>query len=233
MARLTSYSDFLSRLDKLGFMPLSNLLPGLPSLSDETEQSDWHTGNRETDPWQWKDRVTEEKRAAYGTILGGNKGFVAPRLYAQFYVACRPAASLEERWEAGELNQLTWEAWQLFEQRSLLNTSDVRQALGVSAKGAAGGRKLSAGQVDKAISQLQKEFYITIAGVRQKVGKDGQPYGWPASVYDRVENWAPADWLQPAAGLKPDDAWEQILQAGEAMSAGVDLKLLAKKLGKR
>ena len=55
-ALLTTYEDFVARVESLGFMALSHLLPGLPSLGDETAESLWHTG-LDTDPWRWKDRA--------------------------------------------------------------------------------------------------------------------------------------------------------------------------------
>ena len=41
---LTTYEDFVARVESLGFMALSHLLPGLPSLGNETPASFWHTG---------------------------------------------------------------------------------------------------------------------------------------------------------------------------------------------
>jgi hypothetical protein len=46
---LTTYEDFIARSESLGFMALSHLLPGLPSLGDETIECLWHTG-LDTDP---------------------------------------------------------------------------------------------------------------------------------------------------------------------------------------
>jgi hypothetical protein len=135
---LTTYSSFLSRIDELGFMTLSPVLAGLPSLSGETRESQWHTGDRETDPWRWKDRAAEEKQAAYGCVLGGHKGFVAARLYATFYSACRPAQDIEERWANGHVKATTREVYRLFEKKAPLDTSGVRRELGVSAKSGAG-----------------------------------------------------------------------------------------------
>ncbi|MCA9869007.1 MAG: hypothetical protein KC487_01255, partial [Anaerolineae bacterium] len=97
---LTTYEDFIARVEALGFMTLSPLLPRLPSLGGETAESQWHTG-LETDPWRWKDRVAEEKRLAYGCILGKHKGFVARRLYPIFYAAYHPTLSMPERWARG------------------------------------------------------------------------------------------------------------------------------------
>ena len=109
---LMTYEDFLDRVETLGFMAFSSLLPGLPSLSGETPENLWHTG-LDTDPWRWKDRAAEEKRLAYGCILGGQKGFISQRMYSYFYAAFHPMLSMEERWEAGSVNQRTWQVWQL------------------------------------------------------------------------------------------------------------------------
>ena len=213
MTHLTSYSDFIERVNELGFMLLSDILPGFPSLGAETRAADWHTGDAETDPWCWKDRAADEKRLAYGCILGGHKGFVSARMYAYFYAACHPAEPMPERWAGGTLKQTTWQLWQVFEQKRLLNTSEVRAVMGVSAKN-------GAGRVDAAIQELQAGYYLTTAGVRRKVAKSGQPYGWPNTVFDRVRDWAPAEWLREAPLLRPREAWEVILETGIEIGRG-------------
>ncbi len=45
MILLKRYMDFLDRGDQLGFMSLSNILPGFPSLTEETSKEIWHTGD--------------------------------------------------------------------------------------------------------------------------------------------------------------------------------------------
>jgi hypothetical protein len=222
---LTSYEDFIARVESLGFMALSPLLPGFPSLGGETPVSLWHTG-LDTDPWRWKDRVAEEKRLAYGCILGGHKGFVTRRMYPIFYAAFHPVLSMPERWATGTVNQRTWQLWQLFEKESALNISLVRQTLGVS-------RKQGASAVDASIQQLQHEYYITVAGNDRKVGSKGQFYGWPVTRYSRVIDWAPADWLDSAKDWSVVEARELILDDGVAMSNGVNRQNLAKKLALR
>lgn len=223
MSHLTNYEDFLRRVDELGFMALSRNAAGLPSLGEETHPGQWHTGEAETDPWRWKDRAAEEKQAAYGCLLGGQKGFVSARLYPAFYKACHPPAPMPERWASGEIKQLTWQLWQLFEEHPLLNTSDVRRRMGVS-------KSKGAGQVDAAIQHLEREFYLTTAGVRQKVAHNGRPYGWPATVYDRVQHWAPPEWLADAARMSARAARLEILAAAAGMDRAVDLPALERLL---
>ena len=220
---LSTYEDFIARVESLGFMALSHLLPGLPSLGDETAESLWHTG-LDTDPWRWKDRVAEEKHLAYGCILGGHKGFVTQRMYPIFYAAFHPTLSMPERWAGGTVSQRTWQLWQLFEEKGTLNISQVRQTLGTS-------RKQGASAVDTAIQQLQREYYITVDGNERKVNAKGEFYGWPVNRYRRVVDWAPAGWLDSAKDWSTEDARELILDDGVAMSDGVNRQDLAKKLG--
>lgn len=224
MKPLKKYEEFLDRVDELGFMPLSSLIPGLPSLSEETSEENWHTGDPETDPWRWKDRAAEEKRLAFGCILGGHKGFVSARMYSLFYQAFHPQEDMEERRASGQVSQTTWQLWQLFEEKTLLNTSDIRREMGVTLK--KGGSK-----VDKAISEQQQYYYITVAGSRRKTDKYGQPYGWAANVYDKVENWVPEEWLKLNSGLSVEEARGRILDKGITIGKNINRNELIKILG--
>lgn len=204
MLILRNYNEFIERVNELGFMPLSNIHKGLPSLVDETQKEAWHTGNPETDPWCWKDRAAEEKQLAFGCILGGHKGFVAQSMYPYFYVSFRPSEDMEYRWEQGVVSNEVKELWKLFQTQTLMNTSDLRHEMGVGKKGGS--------KVDRAIIELQKHYYITVAGNRRKVNKAGEPYGWPANVYDKVENWAPDSWLEKCSDLDKSEAIQLLIE---------------------
>ncbi len=106
---LITYEEFLHRVDELGFMALSDFLAGFPSVSEETLEENWHTGDPDTDPWCWKQRAATEKRLAFGCILGGHKGFVSARLYSLFHTAFRPEEHMEVRRASGQVSQTVWE----------------------------------------------------------------------------------------------------------------------------
>ena len=238
MMLLKKYDDFIDRVNGLGFMALSNILPGFPSLTAETPKEIWHTGIPDTDPWCWKDRAAEEKRLAFGCILGGHKGFISERMYPLFYKAFHPQEHMEERRLSGEISQTVWQLWEFLpgcmgeqqampatsQRGTLLDTADIRREMGVKLK--KGGSK-----VDRAIKELQQYFYITVAGSRRKTDKYGQPYGWPANVYDRVENWAPEGWIKQNPDLSREDAREMILDAGMLICKDVSRSELARTLG--
>lgn len=235
--KLLSYQDFLNRVEELGFLTFSGIVDGLPSLIGETPKEIWHTGDPETDPWQWKDRAAQEKRMAFGCVLGGNKGFIAPRLYPVFLAACRPSEEMEERRYNGLVSQTVWELWKLFEERRVLDTSEIRSCMGVTGK--KGGSR-----VDSAIVELQKLFQITVAGSRRKIDRKGQPYGWNINIYERVEDWMPSEWGITCgntdsskssndccgANMDRDTAIETILEIGIKNGNNVNRDKLAKAL---
>jgi len=64
---LITYEEFLHRVDELGFMALSDFLAGFPSVSEETLEENWHTGDPDTDPWCWKQRAATEKPKSFRT----------------------------------------------------------------------------------------------------------------------------------------------------------------------
>ncbi len=220
---LARYSDLIETVDRLGFLPMVPVVPGFPCMRTLTPRELWHTGDPETDPWQWKDRAAEEKKLAFGCLLGGGKGFISKRLYPVFYAACHPRRSLEDQWYSGNLKPVYWKLWRLFDQKERLTTDEIRRGLGVS-------HSRGASRADEAVAELERTFFITNAGNRRKINQAGLPYGWPANLYEKVTTWAPADWLEGWASLRPEQAAEMILDEGEAICPGLDREELAKKL---
>ena len=90
--------------------------------------------------------------------------------------------------------------------------------------------KRGGSRVDTSIRELQRDYYITVAGNRRKVAGNGQPYGWPACVCERVTDWAPADWLSGVSSIHPEDARKQILDTGMAIGKRFSRADLAKTL---
>ena len=186
---LKTYAEFLASVGEYGVMVLSGkFLEGFPNLYDLTTPNQWHTGDAETDPWLWKDRAAAEKRLAFGSILGGRKGFVSPGLYPLFFSACRPDGSVEERYRRGYVKRTVYEVYALFEGGAVLDTSELRRRMNVR-------RSDGASAVDAAVTALQREYYISVCGSRRRTGADGREAGWPANTYCLAELWL-SDWLR-------------------------------------
>jgi len=207
--RLTTYADFLALLEERGMVWFSSGQPaGLPSLGMCTEDAQWHTGDFETDPWQWRERVAVECRAAVGNVLGGRKGFISPALYPLFFAASRPTLSMEERYADGLVTRMQRRALALFVPGEPLSTFELRAQL--VGPGKEGGKKEELNKMFGALEALMREFYITVCGSKQKTNALGQPYGWPAVRYALAEEWH-GDWLAAAPPLPQAEAREAIL----------------------
>jgi hypothetical protein len=212
---IETYEDFIFRVEELGFMSLSQVIPGLPSLVSETPPGLWHTDDDATDPWDWKDRAADEKLLAYGCILGGTKGFVAPRMYPHFYAAFH-LASIEERWNDGLLSPLAWKVWQIFQDRPRVGTREIRRLAGENS-----------GRLDAVLVSLQRSFDLTVSGREYRTGKDGAPFGWPSNAYSRVEEWVPESWWGDDRSPDRREAVSAILEAAAAFGTDLDLDVLS------
>ena len=205
---IETYEALVTLVDELGFLPLSQQLdPRLPSLTHITPGSLWHTG-LDSDPWTWKNRAAYERRLAYGCILNGFKGFIAPRLYPAFYAAFHDSDP-DERWADGTLDQAAWQLWQLFGDQDIISTADSRTLL----------PGIKTARIDSALIKLQRSFDITLCGSTRKVNKQGEPYGWSINTYRRVSGWLD-DWC---GDMAPEAARETILRQTQANDGDVDV----------
>lgn len=62
----------------------------------------WHTGDPETDPWEWRMRVLEERDdIAYAKLFFRTSGYIAYSLYPLFYAVRRRGEPMEEAYSRG------------------------------------------------------------------------------------------------------------------------------------
>ncbi len=222
MKMLNTYAEFLAYAEQCGVLVFAGkFVEGFPNLSELTSRNQWHTGDLDTDPWQWRDRAATEHRLAFGNILGGHKGFISRQLYPLFYSACRPDGTLDEHYRSGTVTRTAIDVYKLFENGDDLDTGEIRKQMGVT-------KKEGASAVDTAIVWLQSKFYITVCGNRRKVSFDGIEYGWPANAYRLADDWA-SDWLlAPLASTA--DARAQILAHIAALGSRIDINMAEKLL---
>lgn len=174
-------------------------------LQDITYESNWHTGITETDPWVWKDKSANEKKAVFGCILNGYKGFISQKMFPYFCIAYRPKESPEELYNDGLISYEAYKLYNLLDENKEMNTSEIRISMGVTKKN--GGSK-----VDRAIVELQKKFFISVTGSERKINKFGEPYGWSVITYSLTDEYY-NDWLKNFdIDISCDEAKEYILE---------------------
>ena len=167
-------------------------IPGCPIV--------WHTGNSETDPWEWRMRVLEERDdIAYGKVFFGSAGYITKEWYPYFLAVRRQGLVFEEWYHEGKAGLLEKKIYEAIEQNGHMALHDLKKECGIT--------KESSGQFDRALTNLHKNLFITMCGRKQKVSSSGKPYGWNSTVFTTVEHFWGED-LTP--DISADEAYDKI-----------------------
>lgn len=160
----------------------------------------WHTGNPETDPWEWRMRVLEERNdIAYGKVFFGTSGYIAKEWYPYFLAVRRQGMSFEDWYEIGKANQLEKTIYNAIRDNKKIALHDLKQECGIT--------KETSSHFDKALTNLQKNLFVTMCGRMPKLNKCGEPYGWNSTVFCTVEEF----WGEDLSGkVSYDEAYQRI-----------------------
>lgn len=92
--RIQCYDDFVHELKSAGFTLVGENPDGIFSLGTLFgEKIRWHTEDPETDPWEWRMRVLEERDdIAYGKLFFKKGGFITREWYLRCTCSSEPRA---------------------------------------------------------------------------------------------------------------------------------------------
>ena len=204
---ITCFQEFCDELLKSGFamgggnakgiyavVPFDwkNPVPGCPIT--------WHTGDPETDPWEWRMRVLEERDdIAYGKVFFGASGYITREWYPYFLAVRRQGLTFDEWYYEGKAGLLEKRIYEAVEQNGHMAFHDLKRECEIS--------KESAGRFERALSNLQKNLFLTMCGRSQKLSRSGEPYGWNSTVFTTVEAFWGEDLM---LDITEDAAYEKI-----------------------
>lgn len=201
--KITEYADFISIVEDIGFMPLSNNCIEFTNLSDLTVPEQWHT-DLPSDPWPWRIQIEQDHKAAYGKLFDKKPGFISLKWYPKFLAARRKGYSFSELYSQGLFSQYAKQIYILFEEHEILAAHEIKSLGGFT-------KELNA-KFESAMGELQMGMFITGNGTKRKVNHKGEAYGWPSTAYSTVETWAGDKLMEEAERIKPQDAMDEIIQ---------------------
>ena len=160
------------------------VIPGTWESPADGSPVRWHTGDPETDPWEWRMRVLEERDdIAYAKLFFRTSGYIAWPLYPLFYAVRRRGESLEEAYRRGTVSGAAKRIYDVLAASGGVPLHDLK-LLGRFSKG-------EKSAFDRALTDLQSRMFITVCGREQKRDKNGRAYGWSSTVFTTVEDfWA-------------------------------------------
>ena len=179
----------------------------------------WFIGDPDTDPWQWRMRILEERSdIAYAKLFFRTSGYIARDWYADFYAVRRAGDSFQDAWVSGTVTQAEKRIYDVLARGEF--AYHELKALG-------GFRKEDHAAFERAILELQMRMFITASGFTQKINKYGEPYGWDITVFARVEDfWQSRGYTLPE--LDPEESYDRIREQIMKLNPNAQEKTICK-----
>lgn len=208
---INNFSDFCTELLKCGFTMGGGSSKGIfaliPYSWDKQEIIDspvkWHTGDPETDPWEWRIRVLDERGdIAYSKLFFNCGGYITKEWYPYFYAVRRGRKTLDGEYADGRIS--------VFEKRIYSVIRDMGNAPVHEIKRLGGFSKEDKSRFDRALTSLQMKMYITMCGNVNKLNKSGEAYGWSSTAFCTAESFWGRKFTEAASDIEPESAEDRI-----------------------
>jgi hypothetical protein len=209
--KLNNFSDFLKILLASGFSIGGGNDEGIYAIVDFDWQNVppgnpivWHTGDAETDPWEWRIRVLNERNdIAYSKCFFKKSGYITQEFYPYFLAVRRGGLDFEDEYGDGLISNHARRIYDVIREYGELPLQEIKSLGGFG--------KDEKSKFDSALTELQMRLYLTICGTRRKRNRQGEEYGWNSTMFTATERfWEHTDVFDRAAKLGEADAYAAI-----------------------
>ncbi len=212
--RIRSCKELVNYIKEVGFLPLfSNDVEGF-SAEEHVSPDYWWSGNKQEDPWEWREIIASEREVAYGKFFGGRAGFISTQWLPYFVNFRREGYDFDSRWEDGlakrrekliydKLIERNSDGEPVWEQKEIL-TTDLKKICGFGK----GGEKNFPGIT----TGLMMQLYLVIVGFRRRLNKKGQEYGMAVSLMMPPESIWGYELVTSAYCEAPERSRERIVE---------------------
>lgn len=210
--RIRSWEELVNWINEVGFLPLfANEIGGF-SAEEHVSPDYWWTGNREQDPWEWREIIASGHQVAYGKFFDKKAGFISLEWLPYFVNYRRESYDFDARWEDGLANRREKMIMDLL--TDVDKDGDMvfpdRQILSTELKKKAGFGRSGEKNYPGIITGLQMQTYLVITDFHRRVNKRGEEYGMPVSVLLPPEAVWGYEAVTAAYSEKPTESWKRI-----------------------
>lgn len=200
MKSVLKYDDAIDLINEEGFLFLLKSKKGYLSLEDVAKGLPWYS-DLEHDPWRWKCRIANEKKAAYTRLFGKRHMFISWDWYPYYLSYFRNGWSKDDFFENGYLSRYAKDIYELLETEKILPSHEIRKLIGADEEKT---------KFENALTELQAKLLITICGESKKLNKKGQPYGWSVVNFALTDEWVDEEIRKKAQSISFAEAKEEI-----------------------
>lgn len=233
--RVKTKEELVDRVRELGFLPLfANEVTGF-SVEEQVYSGDWWSGDREKDPWEWREFIAAGHKVAYGKFFAGRAGFISPDWLPYFANARRAGYDFDARWQDGRASRREKkimdfymedgpESEPVFHSEEILST-DLKLRAGFGK----GGEKNFSG----ILTGLQMQTYLVIADFKRRQNRQGEAYGMAVSILLPPEAIWGYTKVTSAYGETPEASWDRIYARVRTLYPENEERDIVKVIGKR
>lgn len=222
-----NYSEFCEELLKSGFSMGGGNDKGIYAVvpfdwmqAPEDTPVRWHTGDPETDPWEWRIRVLNERDdIAYAKVFFKASGYITKKWYADFICARRNGRDYNAMKADGEISEFSQKVYDVISRYDGIPMHELKSLGGFG--------KDDKSKFDKAVIDLQMKMLITMCGAVHKRNKQGEEYGWNSTVLCTVENFWQEE-AEKALKLDPKKSYDKIRKQILKLNPDADEKKIKK-----
>lgn len=228
MPMIRNFNEFCTELLKVGFSgAIGGKDDGVFGLfrygwgAQDESSLFWHTGDPETDPWEWRIRVLDERDdIAYGKVFFRKAGYITKEWYPYFLAARRERQTFNDTYADGLYSQYAKRVFETLSHHGAMPVHILKTLAGF-------GRE-DKSRFEKALTDLQMGLFITMCGQAQKQSKTGEEYGWASMMYCVTDEFWRRDVFEKAALIGADEAMETIANRIYGLNPIADKKKVSK-----
>ena len=103
--RIRSPKELVERIKEVGFLPLFvSEVKGF-SVEEHVSADFWWTGDKEQDPWEWREVIAAGHEVAYGKFFDKKAGFISLEWLPYFANYRRDGYDFDSAWEDSKANR--------------------------------------------------------------------------------------------------------------------------------
>jgi len=209
---IQNYNDFITALLDAGFSgAIGGKEDGVFGLfrfgwgAEEETGIVWHTGDPDTDPWEWRMRVLDERNdVAYSKVFFKKAGYITKEWYPYFIAARRGGKSFYNQYADGTASHFAKRIYDAVTDYSSLPLDEIKRIAGFSRE--------DKSKFDAALTELQMKLFLTTCGSQAKLSQTGEEYGWSSTVFCTTEQFWGGDLFDAAANISEEDAIDAITE---------------------
>jgi len=220
--------ELIALVKRAGFLALfAGDAPGF-SVEERTPPEAWWTGDPASDPWEWRKLAAADPEIAYGKFFGKKAGFVSKAWFPALANLGRNGYDFDALYDDGFATHRAKKLMDALEPDDearglVLMTRDLKEKAGFGR----GGEK----NFEGVLTDLQMKSYLIMSDFRQRVNRQGEPYGWHIAAIGTPETkWG---YAHIAAGYaeKPAESGARLTAHLTAAFPGVDEQAARRLIG--